>query len=173
MKLNYYIVLLSFVALSVSCASASVKEEVLCKQKEAALSAQFVKVGSEAKIKIKFQKNMNSFKVVGVRGLDGLTVSSFSSAPIEKAELGQEDEISLNVKGESGLQYIVVDFQFQENNQPHQSSVTVAVGAISKNQLEDRASNIKILPSGEVGQSPSQQQSKTSTTKRIHKMKLE
>jgi hypothetical protein len=116
---------------------------------------------------------MNSFKVVGVRGLDGLTVSSFSSVPIEKAELGQEDEISLNVKGESGLQYIVVDFQFQENNQPHQSSVTVAVGAISKNQLEDRASNIKILPSGEAGQSPSQQQSKTSTTKRIHKMKLE
>ena len=173
MKSFQAIFFISFMSLTFSSAFAKGKDEVLCLQKESPVVAEFYKTSTDSQIKLKFLKNLQSFKVVNVRGLDGLVVSYFDGLSLEIAKLDKEEIISIGLDGESGLQYIVIDFQFKENNQTQSSSATVAVGKISKAQINERAINIKTIGTDGTNQTQSGQQSKGLSKKKIHLMKIE
>jgi hypothetical protein len=114
----------------------------ICKQKNLPLEMNYRVTDKFVEIEIHFQKEIKQFMVQNVRGIDGVTVMNFQKLQAKDVISRQKEYMKVEYSKEEGLGYVVVELGGQVKGLNKVQILSISVGELSQEQLNQRNENI-------------------------------
>jgi hypothetical protein len=117
------------------------------------------------------EEKIENFTLRNVRGIDGVVVEKFQALGNQKLEYDEVIESIVELRDFSEQAYVVFDSTITISGVKFDSSIPVAIGALSLNQINERRKNIKEIKN--KSQSKEGTNAISVPVTKIHEMKLE
>lgn len=125
--------LLAFMLIISGCAYAKNKKEMKfthleCKQKILPVTVNYSSDPGLLTVNLKAESDIFAFKVLSVRGIDGLEVRSSKISPVTDLKRDEEVEVSADILEPAGLAYVIVDIEGKVRGSLKRQTIAVPVG---------------------------------------------
>lgn len=185
--MKYLIVIMSVMAFSFSGSAVEKKKakfsiqkykNVICNQKYIPMKIEQSLSGHVLNVVFTAQRKIEQFKILKVRGLDGVKIIKFQEQQSGDLMRGESLSSSVELSDFTGLVYVVFDVQLSVNGEQSSHSIPVPVGTLTDKQIKERSKNIKSVQSpsstdqGKNGSNSLKIQD-SSTPVKIHEMQID
>jgi hypothetical protein len=145
-------------------------KEYFCKQKTLPIEVNYLLNDKFIELELSFQKEIKQFKILSIRGIDGLTITNPPRFEFKDVKPRQKDLTRIDYNKDEGLGYIVIEFVGQVHGLQKIQVISISVGELSPAQQDLRDENIveinSTLPSGPFNRSVEKKE-------KVHRIKLQ
>lgn len=117
-------------------------KQYICKQKNLPLEMNYRVTDKFIEIEIQFQKEMKQFVVQNVRGIDGIKVFNLPKFQAKDVIPRQKEYLQVEYSKEEGLGHVVLELGGQVKGFNKVQILSISVGELSQEQLNQRNENI-------------------------------
>lgn len=124
--------------------------KVICNQKYIPMKIEQSLNAHSLTVKFSAQRSIDQFKILNVRGIEGVKVTKFQEQNVTDLTRGESVSSLVELSDFSGLVYVVFDVEIVLNGTKTGHSIPIAVGSLTEAQKRERAKNIKVvIPEGQ------------------------
>lgn len=119
--------------------------KVICNQKYIPMKIEQSLSAHSLTVKFTAQRSIDQFKILNVRGIEGVKVTKFQEQNVTDLSRGETLSSLVELSDFSGLVYVVFDVEIILNGVKTGHSIPIAVGTLTEAQKRERSKNIKVV----------------------------